>query len=466
MPRSAHGRLDREGRAWITISFVLGSALRLAFAFGFPTIHGGDASARLAHADTLVLGYQLPLPQVFVVAGKWIQDDPLLVRLIFCVWGGALAAGIAALLARVAGGRAALFGGILLSFDPLLTHYSIVPYQESVAYALLAWAFFFAATDRAGLGGVLMAAACLSRYEAWLFLPLFVGVGRSRVAALTAAAPVLGWVLWWQGLAPRGLYVLDIDAGANRLPRVAFLATKFVEYETAAIAGLALLGLVTGAAGRNQTVIKSAIGLALVVGLVVTFGHEYPPGSGLVSERLIHLPVLLALSLASVALARLSAVSRPAFAAALGIALLLAGRNLRFERALLIAAAAEPDLALARDVARTIEAQRRPAECVTVIAPPVEPALLDAYVVKVGTAFGDVDRARARADLLRNASPDRDRIAAHLRAKTGTVRAEPGCALLVLVDQSADTADHRAPVRVLARVSAGPRRARLLRIRD
>ena len=73
-----------------------GSADRAGFALWFPTIHGGDAAGRLAHADSAQLGYQLPLPQLFVVAGKAAHDAPLLVRLLFWGCGAALAAGGAA----------------------------------------------------------------------------------------------------------------------------------------------------------------------------------------------------------------------------------------------------------------------------------------------------------------------------------------------------------------------------------
>ncbi|HQZ16797.1 MAG TPA: hypothetical protein PLD86_07985, partial [Vicinamibacteria bacterium] len=99
----------QESRIWIGLSLVLAAAVRIAFAAAFPTIHGGDAAARLAHADTLVLGYQLPLPQVFVALGKAASDDPMGVRVIFCLWGATLAAGMTALLA-LASPRAALFG--------------------------------------------------------------------------------------------------------------------------------------------------------------------------------------------------------------------------------------------------------------------------------------------------------------------------------------------------------------------
>ena len=464
---SARPPLDQQGSAWIALAFALATALRIAFVIAFPTLHGGDAAARLAHADMLVLGYQLPLPQLFVMLGKSIADDPRLVRVLFCIWGGVLAAGLTALLALTIGHRGAIFGALLFSFDPLLTHYSIVPYQEPVAYALVAWAFFFAASDRARTGAILLGGACLSRYEAWLFLPAFWSVSRSRSAALIAAAPIAAWVLRWQGLAPRGFYVLDIDMQANRLSRVVYLAGKFVEYETALGLTLALAGLVVATASRERAALKYTGALALVTAWVVLLGHEYPPGSGLMSERLIHLPVLLVLSLSAFALAHLSATSRPAFMACLGIVVLLAGRNVRFERGLLKAAAADPDLALARDTARAIEALLSPGECVTVLAPTVDPALLRAYVSKVGFAFGDVENARGRARGLVGTSPDRDRIAAHLKAKVGTVRGEMGCPLLALVDDAgASSAPTTPAMTLLAEVSAGPRRARILRTRD
>ena len=198
-----------------------------------------------------------------------------------------------------------------------------------------------------------------------------------------------------------------------------------------------------------------------MIAIVIALGHEYPPGSGLMSERLIHLPVLACIVLSAVALARVGERSRPAFAACLAVALVFAGRNIRFETALLRAAAKDPDLALARDVARALDEALAAGECVTVAAPPVDPALLQAYVSKVGASFGDVDRARARAVELAASSPDRDRIAAHLRAGIGTVRAEPGCPLLVIVDEAQTAPASATPV---AEIRAGPRRARVLRI--
>jgi hypothetical protein len=457
---------EREHLGAIVLALALGTAIRGGFALAFPTIHGGDAAARLAHADQLILGYQLPFPQVFVMLGKALSDDPLLVRLIFCLWGGFAVAGLTALVSRCAGPRASVFAGLLLASDPLLIHYSIVPYQEPVAYGLLAWAFYLGALKRPTAGACLMALACLSRFEAWLFLPCFFWLTRSPRATALAATPVAGWLFYWGGLAPSGLYVLDIDLAAERVPRFVFLFRKLLEYETWILPLGAALSFVALAFRRDGPSLKAVGCVAAAIAIVIVLGHEYPAGSGLMSERLIHLPVLLLLSLASIGLGRLSSVSRSAFAVSLVVTLLFAGRSIRFETALLRAAAIDPDLALARDVATAIAVERVPGECVRVDAPTVDKALLDAYVAKVRAAFGDAGRAKERAAELAATSPDRDRIAAHLRASVGTVSPRLDCALVVTIGgpSQADGKEPAGNAKLIANVIAGPRTARISRI--
>jgi hypothetical protein len=260
---------------------------------------------------------------------------------------------------------------------------------------------------------------------------------------------------------------VDLDFQAGRLSRFVFLARKLIEYETALVPVVAGITIAWSLARLDRMVLRVAASLALIIAVILAFGHEYPPGSGLMSERLIHLPVLLCLALAAIALKQISARSTLAFAACIAGSILFAGRSVRFEVELLRAAAREPDLALARDVARAIESHRASGECVTVFAPAVDPALFDRYVEKVGAAFGNVDRARERVASLADASPDRDRIAAHLRAKTGTVRGRGGCPLVVLVDDAGleQARSSRSSMTLVAQISAGPRRAQVLRIR-
>jgi hypothetical protein len=456
---------EQGHRGAIALALVLGTAVRTVFALGFPTIHGGDAAARLAHADRLILGYQLPFPQASVILGKALCDDPVLVRLIFSLWGGVAAAGLTALVSLVAGPRAAFLGAILFAFDPLLIHYSIVPYQEPVAYGLLAWAFYLGAEKHPIQGASLMAFACLSRYEAWLFLPFFFWLTRSFRATALAAMPVAGWLFYWGGLAPSGLYVLDIDLAAPRTSRFSYLFKKLIEYETWALPLGAASSFLAATARRQAPIMKAAGCMATAIAFVIALGHEYPAGSGLMSERLLHLPVLLLLSLVAIGLGRLSSRSRTAFAASLVAALLLAGRNARFETDLLRAAALDPDLALARDTATALALERAPGECVRVDAPAIDQALLAAYVAKVQASFGDVSRARERALELAATAPDRDRIAAHLRAPVGTVSPRLDCALLVTVLGPSQTdGPETGNVNLVADIIAGPRRARIARI--
>ena len=423
-----------------------------------------NATARLANPQTLVLGYQLPFPQAFVILGRLLADDPALVRSLFALWGGVLAAGGVALLSLSGIPRSPLFGALLFATDPLLTHYSVVPYQEPIAYGLLMWAFYFAISSRPGTGAVLMAGACLSRFETWLFLPLFAWVSPSRIATLTATVPVLAWTLWWQGLAPAGLYVLDLDPDAARLPRVFFLWRKFVEYSTPVIPALAIAGLVVVKKHSGPRLWKTLGAIALALAVVVTLGHEYPPGSGQMSERLIHLPVLVALLLSAAALAHAGSRSPLAFVLCLIATLGLGTRNVRFEVELLEAAERNPDLALAREGARVLEGQRKHGECVDVQAPAVESTLLDAYVAKVAASLGDRNQALARAQASALASPDRDRLAAHLRAPPGTVRGGFDCPLLVVIDGGMVTPESPSTFyRPLGQINAGPRKAQIFR---
>ena len=450
-------------------AFTLAAVTRVALILSFPTIHGGDSSARLAHATTLVLGYQLPVPQAFVAAGKAINDDPLLVRFIFCLWGGVLAAGVAALIAKVWGGRAAGIAAVLLACDPLLIHYSIVPYQEAVAYGLLAWAFYFAPGPHSRIAGCLMAGACLSRYEAWLFLPgFFLATRRKRGPTALALLPVVAWGLWWGGVAPPGMYVLDLDLQANRISRVTFLARKWLEYETEWVALLAGAGCLAGLRDRAPWLLKGVAQFMFAMVVIVSFGHEYPPGSGLMSERLIHLPVLAAITAVSGFLGWIASRSRALAGVALTVTLLIGARGLRFEALLLKEAENQPELALARDVARALDARRSPGECVSVLAPRVDPAPLEAYVAKVRAGSGDVRKARELATSLAGTSPDRDRIAAHLKAPVGTVRDYAGCPVLVVIDAAAPDSAPSGPKRgrLLDEVRAGSRIALIYRTRE
>ena len=135
--------------------------------------------------------------------------------------------------------------------------------------------------------------------------------------------------------------------------------------------------------------------------------------------------------------------------------------NVVLDERLLDEAARLPDLALARMTAEILDERRGPGECVQVRSPAVDPRDLDAYVRKVEAVGGNGARARERAAQLMNESPDRDRIAAHLRAPPRTVRSGEGCPWVVTIDGLGDPAGATH----VAFISAGSRSARIVRIR-
>src|SRR5204862_5539250 len=93
--------------------------------------------ARLAHSDTLVLAYQLPLPQALVVAARALDPDPRWTRALFAAIGAGVAAALTAVVWRLSGPAAGLAAGALAGAHPMLVYYSIVPYQEGPMLLLL-----------------------------------------------------------------------------------------------------------------------------------------------------------------------------------------------------------------------------------------------------------------------------------------------------------------------------------------
>jgi hypothetical protein len=304
-----------------------------------------------------------------------------------------------------------------------LIHYSTVPYQEGPMILFLALGAGALARQRPGWGSVFLGLACLCRYEAWIAAGLAAVAHREkplRALVQFGWAPVV-WMAYWRGLSPPGTYVLDLDALARLGPRLPFLIAKLREYSGD---GLLLLGL--GGAGllvrrRDRRIAWAAAGLGLILLVVTLAGQEFPPGSGLVSERLVHV-LMVAVCLAAGAGAAALAFGAPSDRGAstgrgLAVGALAAAIGLRgaWHAAWLAAVAnADPSLHLARDVARFADTLLAPGERLTVVGPRLSPETLADELRKLERRGGD---ARAAADLLREFSRrglDGDRVAAHL----------------------------------------------------
>ena len=443
----------------------------MALIAAFPGVHGEDSVARLAHSDTLLLAYQLPLPQALVMAARTLAPDPVWTRALFAAIGAGVAAALSAVVWRVSGPLAGLAAGALAAANPLLAYYSIVPYQEGLMMLLLLLGADALLGGREVRAGALLGLAALCRYEAWIAVGLvlvwrFASAAtwreRGRAVIVFAWAPLL-WILLWRGLAPRGTYVLDLDTGNSRLARLAFLATKLREYSGAALLALAAVGLVVVVWRRDRRWLAGLAYVATTMAAVVIAGHEAPPASGRVSERLIHLPALATCALAALALAALAEVTgRRARVAMRVMAVLvvtaLAADGLRRTHALLAEAARDPALRLAVAVAAFADQRLGAGERLGVAAPPVPAAAIEDYVRKVERAGGDAAEARRIGLALAARSMDAERVAAQLARPPATVvttaDARPA---LVAVYEDAPGGSPWPLGPVLARFTAGAR---------
>lgn len=443
--------------------FVLALAPRVFFVLAYPAVYGGDATARMARADELLLGYQLPLPQALVFLIRHLAPAPVWTRLAFAVIGALVPVALLLALRPSAGNPAAWNGAVLCALHPALLYYSIVPYQESLTIALLLLAAWALQSRRESLAGLLVSLACLTRYEAWIAVPLVMAprlrARPLRTLALFGAAPIL-WLLLWRGVSPAGTYVLDLDPLAPRLPRVLFLFSKLREYSGLAVLGLAAAG---GGVALRARLARLGWGVAFLTAVgvaVVGAGHEFPPGSGQVSERLIHLPAVAACALAGIALASLSELPRIGRAGKLAAGFVLlwqAQAWVRQSDALIREANRDPSLRLALQVAEWAGRELGSGERLAVIAPPVPQAAIDDYVRKVKMAGGDEARAVEIGARLGRHSPDADRVAANLARRPGSVTEELGAGgLIAIFDDRQLDASFGPP---LARWVVGPRSA-------
>lgn len=442
--------------------YTLALVARLPLVFAYPAVYGGDSVARLARSDELLLGYQLPLPQLLVFLARAVAADPLFTRALFAAIGALVPLSLYRAMKPWAGDVTATLAGLLAALHPLLLYYSLVPYQESLMLFLLLEGALALFRGRDGRAGLLLGLACLCRYEAWIAAALAMAARRPspRAALLFGWAPLV-WLLMWQGLSPAGTYVLDADPEAARWSRVAFLATKLREYGGWGLLALAVLGALVALRRRERPLGWGALYVTLTLTAIVAAGHELPPGSGWVSERLLHIPVVAACALAGLALGaaaeRAKGMKPLAVAAAVLLALALGQSWLRFARALIVAANRDPSLVLALSVARLAAQQLGDGERLAVLAPPVpQKAVLD-YVRKVERAGGDVLRAREIAQGLARHSPDADRVAANLARPPRTVVQDPAGASLVAIFDDAPAGPPRALGPALARFESGER---------
>jgi hypothetical protein len=450
-------------RADLLLLLSLALSLRILAIVSYPAIHGSDSVLRLARSDQLVIGHWLPLPQAVVYLARAVAPDPFWTRAAFALLGALSPIALAALVAATAGGAAGRAAGVLLALHPFIAYYSTVPYQEVVMLPLLLAGGLALLGRREALGGLGLGLACLCRYEAWIAAAL-AGVARRRSPArallLFGWAP-LAWAAAWGGLGPPGSYILDLDPAAGRLQRLAFLLGKLREYAGDTVLLLAALGAVLAWRRRPRGWGWGASFMILLLAALATVGHEFPPGSGLVSERAAYLPAVAVCALAGLALGaawdgvsgRRAWLTRPALC---GLIAWLCVGWARHGDALLAAANRDPSLRLALEVARLADRQLSPAGRLAIAGPPVPEEAVRDYLRKVERSGGDLERAKAIAQ--ETHVPDAYRIRAHIaRPPRAVLLAGAGPAELIAVFDDTPGADRWRAGALVARFVAGGR---------
>lgn len=171
--------MTKRWPAYLILLVAAAIVAYIALAARNPVLYWWDSYTHLAHSDQLLLGRWLPGLRVVVYAlGR--LDAPLWgTRLVMIVIAAAAVVAIYACLAQWADPAVGLVAAALLAGNRVYVALSGVVYQEPLLLALLfgGLAFWQRPPTRANRVAAiaLVMLACLTRYEAWLFVPILIG---------------------------------------------------------------------------------------------------------------------------------------------------------------------------------------------------------------------------------------------------------------------------------------------------
>lgn len=297
------------------IIFVLIVVLHLVVILRYPIIYGGDTIVRIVNYPRILIGYQLPLFQIFLhYTLRWF-GGPVAVGVLMGTLSGLAGAGLYALTRQMTLNRSsAWISSILYASHPFILFYSLVPYQEALLLAGILWAFFylFRAPNWSNslLASIFLGMACLTRYEGWIAAAvafcyrLFQSRRKEgriswrtsvQFLALCGWAPIL-WMLFAGGLSPAGTFVLNIKLQLAHLYRPYFVAKSALWWTESAVVVMALLGFsITWADLRlreDRRYHFMLLFLLLYFAALIASGHGIQPDPvRLVTEREAFVPI-------------------------------------------------------------------------------------------------------------------------------------------------------------------------------
>ena len=381
---------------------LLGFLIRAWLIETHPIIFGGDTIVRLVNRDRILLSYQLPLLQAALHYLSKFSGSITLARYLMAVIGAVAGLGFYRLAAALLGPTPGFFAALLFVSNPFLLAHSIVPYQEIVMLAGLAFAFhsFFAGNQAAA--SLSLAVACLTRYEAWAACPIlalaYALERKSRPtefakgALLFAWAP-LAWILYSKGLAPAGTFVIETSLTPSRLVRYVYLGWITVKNTPIPVLLLASLGvwqLWKSKAFHDRRIRLLSALLALFLAAILFSAHGVSPDpERFVTAREAHLLIAAAVGLAGFGLTPWSR---------LRLLLLVAGFVLGIYGAHRFVAreTSDPHLQLSYRLARYLDSTVSDSEKVIVLAKPIARELIQDYLDKAFRQGGPPALAQAQ----------------------------------------------------------------------
>ncbi|HHT9125780.1 MAG TPA: ArnT family glycosyltransferase [Candidatus Brocadiia bacterium] len=298
--------------SWV---FLFGLLVRLWLIISYPAMYGGDPIVRLVHTDKIIIGYNLPLLQFLIFLTSKISSHPFMLRFLMVLIGSVAGCGLYLLVTKLFDKNVARLAALLFIVNPFILVNSIVPYQEILMLASLFLGGYFLIRGRSSsdryISSFFISMACLTRYEGWMAALFIVAItflhGLTRTnwsinlkktiytTIFFCWVPIL-WLLWNRGLNPEGTFVLDNEFTFARLLRIPYIVAKTIYVSTPAVAFLGFIGLVIillSEKRRDKRLLAIAGFFMLFLTILTIWGHDYPPGSNLVTEREVHVPLCL-----------------------------------------------------------------------------------------------------------------------------------------------------------------------------
>lgn len=432
----------------------------------YPQIYGGDPILRIINWERLQLGYQMPMIQVVVHLATRISPDPVFLRVVLIAVTALGACGMAALARSAFDGAFGLYAGVLFASNHFIVYLGNSPFQEGLELALLLWGvalvFGESGTARRAAGYALVAAACLTRYEAWF---LAAGGALAQVLERRPSAPralaiavrwgiaPLAWLAWNLGVSPAGSVLFDPALRPARLWRIPYVIGATLNHVTSAVTLLALLGLFLwyrDPVRRRQPAIRAllAAGLLFLLTLPLTAMGVLPDYDRYVTNREAHYLLPILFLMASVGLGWVRERLSPAAVVAVLI-VILAYEAVAAKKTLdqsVNEGNLQTDVALARRVSELLG----PGQRALVFARPFPPGELEHFFEMLRRRQGEagVAAAQRRMAAMNTWPLDFARIWVHaprVRSRLVPVQAaaqtEPAPTLAIVFDDYAPAAD-------------------------